>query len=170
MTVISVFWTQYVLMLFFAFLAVKYYLRYASKNLDKSDTLFPLVAMHIIRVIGLIYFIPFTLGMNVSTLPTAFLTNTAYGDLAAAVLAAISAPFLLAKKDFAFPLVWIFNIVGFLDFIIALGNNAATSKFLTTNIGIAWFLPAFLVPIFLVSHIAIFYVLIKYPKNNNKTV
>jgi len=94
------------------------------------------------------------------TIPHAFAYPTAYGDLISAILAMLSVVALHYRKRYAIILVWIFNIFGFLDLLLAT-FTANQLKLLGYNLGAAWFIPAFVVPFLLVTHIAIFWVLVK---------
>jgi hypothetical protein len=82
----------------------------------------PLLLYACLRVNGLMFLMP---GLVSQDLPRAFAVPTAYGDLAAAVLALLALWPLRAEKAAATPMVWIFNIEGMLDLIYA---NISTFK------------------------------------------
>ncbi len=157
---------QFLSVVLFSSLVAKWYLAPDFKLRSLRQLLLPLVSFHILRTIGLIYLTSSALGIN-STLPRDFLHATAYGDLIAAILAALAALLLLWKHRGAYVLVWIFNIVGFVDLVYAMGNGVRI-QFLNHVVGVAWFLPAFIVPALLVSHVVIFYLLIKHPDAKTK--
>jgi len=89
-------------------------------------------------------------------LPDSFAIPTAYGDLISAVLALLALGALRTGRTGALVLVWIFNIVGTVDLVLALSHADAVPL-----IGAAWYIPTFWVPLLLVTHVMIFVRLIK---------
>lgn len=63
---------------------------------------------------------------------------------------------LIAAWYAALPLIWLFNLVGFADLLNALRQAEAIAHF-----GATWFIPTFLVPLLLVTHVMIFARLLK---------
>ena len=82
----------------------------------------------------------------------------AYGDLATGVLALVAVILLRTKWSGAVGLVWLFNIVGALDLANALRHVDVVSGF-----GAAWYIPAMLVPLLLVTHFMMFVRLVRGP-------
>jgi hypothetical protein len=150
---------QFLSSFYFTLLIVRWHISSKLYASDLRVLLLPLVSVHVLRTIGMIYTTPGILGIDVS-LPKLFLYTTAYGDLFTALLAVITLNLLIQKKNSYYVWVWIFNVVGFVDLIFALGHGVHI-KFLSYNVGLAWFLPAYVVPALLVTHFAIFYLLIK---------
>ncbi len=123
----------------------------ASPWLNKQPlktALFWLTLPHTFRHIGMSFLVP---GLSLQTLPSNFAVPAAYGDLAAGILAFVALCFLYYKWPFALVIVWIFNIVGFIDLLNALRHAEVISMF-----GANWYIPTFLVPFLLVTHFMIF--------------
>jgi hypothetical protein len=110
----------------------------------------------------LVFLIP---GVTAEVLDPRFSIGAAYGDLLAALLALISIIALKYSWQFAIVLVWIFNVVGTLDLLIAVfqGLNYVPAS----SFGAALFIPMVIVPALLVSHYMIFLLLLKKEKTNN---
>ncbi len=108
------------------------------------------VAPHLFRVFGVGLLV-----QNLSpNMPKDFALSTAIGDSITAFLAFISLFALYKKWQFAFALVWIFNVFGFLDGIYAGigGFRAEAHGFLHTQ----WYVPVFVGPLMIVSHVLVF--------------
>ncbi len=90
-------------------------------------------------------------------MPKAFAYPAAWGEL----LVAIFALGALASLKFQWGLiaVWIFNIVGTLDFIYALGSAISTGAMNTAG-GAVWLIPSVVVPAAIVVHYMIFRLLL----------
>lgn len=107
-------------------------------------------AFHLFRVLGV--------GLLVRNLspgmPKDFAVFTAAGDTLTAFLALCSLLALRHRWRYCIALVWIFNIFGFLDLMFALFNavRVNASEYLQAQ----WYVPALVVPLMLVAHIAIF--------------
>ena len=119
---------------------------------DPKTALTPLLLYACLRVNGLMFLIP---GIVSTTLPEAFARPTAYGDLAAAVLALAALAALRYGLALALPAVWLFNIEGTLDLIYA---NLSTFKDHVdpASLGAASYLAVVNVPAMIVVHILIF--------------
>jgi hypothetical protein len=140
----------------------KWYLWPAIKDRPPKIALSPLLLYACLRVNGLMFLMP---GLVSQDLPTAFAVPTAYGDLAAAVLALLALWPLRAEKAAAAPMVWIFNIEGMLDLIYA---NISTFKdhVEPTSLGVSYYLAALNVPAMMVAHVVIFaYLLTRWSKS-----
>ncbi len=111
----------------------------------------PLLLLHSFRYIGLMFLIP---GVTAETLDTRFAWPAAYGDLVAALLAFASIGVLYIHRIGGIVAVWIFNIWGLVDLL-----NAVARGFLFTPdgaLGAAFWIPALIVPLLLVTHFYIF--------------
>ncbi len=117
-------------------------------GLRRDRALFWLTLPHAFRHIGMVFLVP---GVVAQPLPTDFAIPAAYGDLLAGVLALVTLIVLRSGWAGAIPLVWLFNIVGTVDLL-----NALRHRGVAPNLGAAWFIPTFLVPLLLVTHIMIF--------------
>ncbi len=76
----------------------------------------------------------------------------AYGDLLAALLALAAMVALRTGSVAAVPLVWVFNVAGTLDLINAFYQGLRTNA----QLGAAYYIPTFVVPALLVTHVMIF--------------
>ena len=92
-------------------------------------------------------------------MPADFATAAAYGDLLSGVLALTALIALIGRWAIAIPLVWVFNIVGAIDLANALRQDGAI-----LYMGATWFIPTFVVPVLLVTHVMVFSRLIRSAK------
>ena len=144
----------------FAFIAwaivAKQYLWPRLRLLERPDALRPLLILHSFRFIGLAFLIPGVVSPN---LPAAFAHSAAYGDLVATLLALLSLAMLRSRAGIV--VVWIFNLWGLADILNAFyqANNAAL---VPGQLGGAYYLPAFVVPLLLITHGLIFRILLQH--------
>ena len=149
MTSLDIFAVQFVLSLIVTALIARWYLGpwLAGKALHAALGI--LVLPHAFRHIGLTFLVP---GAGVAEgMPEAFASSAGYGDLAAGVLAIASLVALRSRWALAIPLVWLFNVVGFVDLANALRQAEVVPYFLST-----WYIPTFIVPVLIVTHVMIF--------------
>jgi hypothetical protein len=120
---------------------------------ERSEALRPLLILHSFRFMGLVFLVP---GVVSSDLPAAFAHPAAYGDLASAMLALLS--LLLLPRKTGFAMVWLFNIFGSADLLFAFfqGNQSGLQA---GQLGAAYFIPTFVVPLLLITHALIFIIL-----------
>jgi len=143
---------------FLAFgLVARWYLWPAIKDRAPKVALSPMLLYACFRVNGLMFLMP---GLVSTELPRAFAVPTAYGDLAAAILALFALWPLRAGKAVALPMVWLFNIAGLLDLVYA---NISTFKDHVdpTYLGVSYYLAALNVPAMVVVHVVIFSYLLR---------
>lgn len=138
-------------------LIAKWYLWPAVKDRAPKFALTPLLLYACLRVNGLMFLMP---GLVSPELPRAFAVPTAYGDLAAAILALLALWPLRTGKPVALPMVWIFNVVGLLDLVYA---NISTFKDHVdpTYLGVSYYLAVLNVPAMVVVHVLIFAYLLR---------
>ncbi len=138
-------------------LAARWYLAPRLAFLPLRDALVPLLLVHALRHLGMTVLVTAVVPPDV---PREFAVPLAYGDLLAAGLALLSIAALRARLSFATALVWIFNIVGFADLLNAFyrGTRLDVTRY---QLGAAWYIPTFVVPALLVTHIMIFSLLLK---------
>lgn len=115
---------------------------------------------HVFRYIGLSFLIT---GVTNSPLDPRFATPAAYGDLISALLALIAVTALLTKSKYSVSIVWIFNIVGFIDFLVAVTQGLRFTH--PEEMGATYFIPILAVPLLFVSHLLIFWMLITRSRN-----
>ncbi|MBO0701146.1 MAG: hypothetical protein J2P46_22305 [Zavarzinella sp.] len=116
--------------------------------------LLPILVLHALRHLGLMFLAP---GATEPGMPPEFAYPAAFGDLLAALLALAAIPAVHANSPAARPLVWLFNVVGTLDLILAI--TLATIYRAAPYMGAAYWIPAFWVPALLVTHYITFVVL-----------
>lgn len=127
----------------------------ALRTRSRTEALRPLLVLNTFRFLGLSFLIP---GVVSPELPSTFAHAAAYGDLIAAILAVLS--LLLLESSAGTAIIWIFNLWGAADLLNAFyqGNRAALHP---GQLGAAYFIPAFGVPLFLIAHGLIFRILLQ---------
>ncbi len=117
---------------------------------DLNDRLSVWVAPHLFRVLGL--------GLLVEQLSPGlskdFAATTAVGDFITAVLALVSLLALRGRWTLAIPLVWVFNIFGSVDLLIALPGAVRAEA--ASHMHAQWYVPALGVPLMIVAHVMVF--------------
>jgi hypothetical protein len=137
-------------------LVAKWYVLPALAGRRLQSALPPLMLPHLIRPVSLWLLAP---GIIVEpTLPRVFATGTAYGDLVATSLALIAILLVRGEHRGAVAAAWVFNVVGLLDAL----RNCAVGMLVRapTHMGAGVLIPAYGVPLLLVSHVLIFKVLL----------
>jgi hypothetical protein len=148
-----------ILMSFVAFgLVARLFIWPRLKILARDQTLVPLVVPHAFRFIGLSFLVP---GVVSPSLSPAFAAPTAYGDLVAAVLAVVAAIALSRRASAATLLVWLFNLWGTADLLLAYYHGMFGARIDPTALGAAFFIPTALAPPLLITHGLIFWLLIR---------
>jgi hypothetical protein len=135
-------------------IAARLYVVPRLAELEPRTILLPILLLHALRHLGLMFLAP---GAVLPGVPPRFAYPAAFGDLLAAVLALIAIPAVAPRARHAKLLVWIFNIEGTLDLIVAI--SLATLYDAAPFMGPAYWIPAFLVPALLVTHYLAFVVL-----------
>jgi hypothetical protein len=124
---------------------------------EATDVLLPILLLHAFRHLGLMFLTP---GATYVGIPPQFAYPAAFGDLLGALLALAAIPAVLRTARAARLLVWIFNVEGTVDLIIAI--TLSTTFGAAPYMGPAYWIPAFWVPALLVTHYITFVVLLKY--------
>ena len=135
---------------------------YLFPRLDRSSprsVLIPILLLHSLRQLGLMFL---TRGATYPGLPWQFAYPAAFGDFVTAVLAFICIPLVLRDQRQARILVWVFNVFGTADLIVAI--ILATIYGAPAFMGPAYWIPAFWVPALLVTHYVTFVILLKHWK------
>jgi hypothetical protein len=135
----------------------KWYVWPAIKERTPEVALTPLLLYACLRVNGLMFLMP---GLVSPDLPRVFAVPTAYGDVTAAGLALLAVAGLRSGSILATPMVWLFNVVGFLDLVYA---NISTFKDNVdpVQLGASYYLAVLNVPAMLVVHVIIFVYLLR---------
>jgi hypothetical protein len=121
----------------------------------RYEALRPLLIFHSFRFVGLAFLVP---GVVSPDLPAAFAEGAAYGDIVAAALALLTLALLPGRLGIV--AAWVFNLWGSADILhanyegIHLGVQAG-------QLGAAYFLPTFIVPLFLITHGLMFWLLLR---------
>jgi hypothetical protein len=140
----------------FGIVAVLYVWPYLTK-LSRNSALIPLLFVHVPRYVGMTLLVP---GMIDPKLPGEFLSSAAYGDLLEAALALASIFALRSNWRFAIPLVWVTNTWGFADLLNGV-RGVLQLNVPSYNLSTIWYIYTFYAPLVAVSHLMIFWILIK---------
>jgi len=114
-------------------------------RLSTTDAIFWLTVPHAFRHIGLVFEVP---GIVSPDLPAGFSGAAAYGDLTAAGLAIATLVALKLEWAIKIPLAWTLTIVGMVDLGYALSHMEVIPL-----LQAAWYIPTFIVPLLLVTHV-----------------
>lgn len=135
----------------------KKYLWFQIKDIELKKAVQPILFLHSFRFAGLSFLIP---GVVNAGLNPAWAIPAAFGDFTTAIFAFIT--LLLINGTLFRPLLWIFNIVGFIDLLLALvdGPRYGILPFL----GASYFIIILFVPLLLLTHLMVFKLLFKNKK------
>ena len=125
-------------------------------DLVPRAVMIPILLLHSLRHLGLMFL---TRGAVYPGMPPQFAYPAALGDLFTALLAFASIPAVLKDWNAGRRLVWVFNIVGTLDLVVAIA--LATIYGAPVSMGPAYWIPAFWVPGLLVTHYVTFILLLR---------
>jgi hypothetical protein len=138
-------------------LVARWYVTPRLAPLPREAALQPLLVLHATRHIGMVFLVPTVVG---PALPASFAGPAAYGDLLAGLLALAAIVTLRARSRIALPLTWVFNVVGLLDLIYAFYQGLRHD----VQLGAAYFIPTFIVPALVITHVMIFRMLVRHPR------
>jgi hypothetical protein len=159
----QIFWLQLLASLgVFGLIAVWYVWPLLTK-LSRDSALIPLLFVHVLRYVGMTLLVS---GMVDPTLPRAFRVSAAYGDLLEAALALTAILALRGKWRMAIPLVWVANTWGFLDLLNGV-RGVLKLNVPSFHLATLWYVYTFYAPLVVVSHLMIFWILIKSRAWNN---
>jgi uncharacterized membrane protein len=143
----------------FAFVAwgvvAKRYIWPKLRTLPRAEALRPILILHSFRFVGLAFVVP---GVVSADLPSAFANPAAYGDIVAATLALLSLATLQSRTGIA--IAWVFNLWGSFDLLSAF-YHGGMAGLMPGQLGAAYFIPTFLVPLMLVTHALGFRILLQ---------
>ena len=123
---------------------------------SQDEALRPSLILHCFRFIGLAFLVP---GVVSPDLPSAFAHAAAYGDVIAAVLALLA--LVTLPSAFGILITWIFSVWGTVDLFDAF-YQANHAGLMAGQLGAAYFLPTFIVPLLLISHGLSFRILLRH--------
>jgi hypothetical protein len=129
-------------------IAARIYLLPRLPDLTPSSVLVPILILHAMRHLGLMFLSP---GGVYAGVPPEFAYPAAIGDLIAAILALACIWALRTGSAAAAVLLWVFNVEGFVDLLVAI--TLATVYDAEPFMGPAYWIPAFWVPALLVTHV-----------------
>ncbi len=132
-------------------LMAKWYVFPGLKRLTLIEAFTPILILNSARFLGLMFI---SSDVAKAGMPEAFSIPAAYGDLLTAILAGIALIALRNKSRSAIALIWLVNIVGLVDLLYAVTIGVLNNA--TAYMGAAYWIPAFIVPGLLVSHIMTF--------------
>jgi hypothetical protein len=135
-------------------IAARIYLFPRLADLEPRIVLIPILLLHSMRHLGLMFLSPGAVYPGISPV---FVYPAAIGDLVAALLALACLVAVIRNWSSAVLLLWVFSIEGFLDLVaaIALATIYGADKLM----GPAYWIPAFWVPALLVTHVIVVVVL-----------
>ena len=139
------------------YVAARIYLLPHLGRLRPRSVLIPILLLHSLRHLGLMFL---TRGATYPGLPAQFAYPAALGDFLSAVLAFVSVFLVVRDSVSARPMVWLFNVFGTLDLLVAI--TLASVYRAPVFMGPAYWIPAFWVPALLVTHYITFIVLTKH--------
>jgi hypothetical protein len=157
MNSVTIFWFQLVSSVFVVSLVTAWYVWPALTKLSRNSALVALLFVHVFRYVGMTELVT---GMIDPKLPGEFVSSAAYGDLLEAALALVSIFALRSNWRFAIPLVWVANTWGFVDLLNGV-RGVLQLNVPSFNLSTLWYIYTFYAPVVLVSHLMIFWVLIK---------
>src|SRR4029453_2163532 len=99
------------------YVAARLYVLPRLSRLSAREVLLPILLLHSLRQLGLMFLAP---GAVLPGLPPEFAYPAALGDLLTAVLAFAAIPAVANGGSVARPMVWVFNVVGTLDLLVAI--------------------------------------------------
>jgi hypothetical protein len=138
-------------------LVARWYVSPRLMALPLGIALQPLLVLHAFRHLGMVFLVPTVVG---PALPASFAVPAAYGDLLAGLLALAAIATLRARSSIAIPLTWLFNVVGLLDLVNAFYQGLSNN----VQLGAAYYIPTFIVPALVITHLMIFRMLVRHPR------
>ncbi|HEX9198632.1 MAG TPA: hypothetical protein VF865_03680 [Acidobacteriaceae bacterium] len=123
---------------------------------QRAEALRPLLILHSFRFVGLAFLVP---GVVSADLPSTFAHSAAYGDIIAAVLALLALMSLPSAAGVV--ITWIFSLWGSADILNAF-YQANHAGLMAGQLGAAYFLPTFVVPLLLITHGLAFRILLQH--------
>jgi hypothetical protein len=139
--------------------ALNIYARPHLARWSPATFLTPILLLHMLRELGLMFMFE---GATLPGMPQQFAVPAALGDFVAAMLAALALWQVRkgAGAASAKTWVWIFNIWGTLDLIVAISLAVIFKS--ASHLGAAYWIPSFWVPMLLTTHALVFVYLRKH--------
>ncbi len=139
-----------------AFATIYLAIRPTLARQGKEAHLKALIPVHFFRYFGLTALLPGVFNLAPAGFSEGYLTQIMAGDVLAAILALVSFILLQVNAARSIAGVWVFNVIGFLDYMNA--GAQVTPGIHDANIlgPFGWIIMTVFLPAWLVSHIAIF--------------
>jgi hypothetical protein len=138
-------------------IVTRQYLWPAIRQRSLPDALRPILLLHSFRFVGLAFLMP---GVVSPELSVAFTRPAAYGDLATAFIALLA--YASLRSGLGIPLVWGFNVLGTADLLYAFYQGDRVGMGLAPGLqGAAYFITTLLVPLLLITHSLVFWLLLR---------
>ena len=138
------------------YVAARLYLLPLIPRVSLQLILVPILLLHSMRHLGMMFL---TRGATYPGLPSQFAYPAAFGDLLTAIIALTTIPIVLRGSSLAKPAVWVFNVFGTIDLLVAI--VLATIYNAPVAMGPSYWIPAFWVPLLLVTHYVTFVLLLR---------
>lgn len=128
------------------------------RAMDRVEAHRAIATFNSFRFFGLVFLLPGFVGPN---LPHVFAAQLAYGDLATALLAILA--LLTVRVRFLFwPLVWAFNLVGFVDLVLGMARAVSVDlPSVAGQLGAGYAIPMLYVPALFWMHLLAFRLLLR---------
>ncbi len=127
------------------------YLMPKLKEISAAAIFVPILILHSLRHLGLMFM---TSGAVYEGMPPQFAYPAGIGDFISALLALFALYAIRKDKLFKITAMWVFNVVGTIDLIYAISMGSLHN--IGPYMGASYWIPSFLVPIFLITHYIVF--------------
>ncbi len=154
---VTIFWIQLLTSVFVCTMVAVWYVWPSLTKLSRNSALSPLLWVHVPRYVGMTLLVT---GMVDPTLPREFRSSAAYGDLLEAALAFACIFALRNNWRVAVLMVWVTNTWGFVDLLNGV-RGVVQLNVPSFNLATLWYIYTFYAPLVVVSHLMIFWILIK---------
>ena len=155
---VAIFWIQILTSVFVFGIVAVWYVWPALTKIARNSALIVLLFVHVPRYVGMTLLVT---GMVDPKLPIEFLSSAADGDLLESALAFASIFALRSNWRVAVPMVWVANTWGFADLLNGL-RGVLQLNVPSFHLATFWYVYTFYAPSVIVSHLMIFWALIKF--------
>lgn len=144
-----------------AFIAIYLAVRPTLVARGRDTHLAALIPVHFFRYFGLTALLPGIFNLAPAGFSQAYLTQIMLGDVIVALLALVSYMLLLLRHRWRIAAIWAFNVIGIADYLNA-GAQVTPAIHDANLLGpFGWIVMTVCLPAWLVSHVAIFVVLLR---------
>ncbi len=153
----QIFWMQLLASVAIFGIVAVWYVWPSITRLSRNSALILLLFVHVPRYVGMTLLVA---GMVDPKLPREFRASAAYGDLLEAALALAAIFALRGRWRIAVPLVWVARTWGFVDLLNGV-RGVLQLNVPSFNLGTLWYVYTFYAPLVVISHLMIYWILIK---------